>query len=628
MKTMKLWKESQLWRYIKLSIALGAISFLYSCGDDDGAGGDDGPTDPVITGEANVRITEVNAAANLVTLENFGDAEQDLTDFWFCHRRNYGQFSLDNTDAADLTLDAGETITFTLSVNDESSDVAIYNTNSFTDANAMVDFMQYNGSFTDNGRENVAVEKGIWTAGEFVEGASTYTYDGTGTTNGADQWSGDPVIPGVSNVRILSVDPGQDLIKLKNFGTESQDLSGYFFCLRKAYPAISSLTPTTGDLVLDPEEEVEFSVTIEDASSDVGLYSNNSGFASADNMVDFMQFGDAVGTAGREDVAVTKGIWSEGDFVNGVGPYTYDDTSGDSNGADFWSESEEGSVNVRIYKVDAEGDKVTLKNFGTRTSDLSPWFWCHRKSYGGLEGTTPTEGNLYLAPGEEAEFDVTIDDVSSDVGLYRNNSGFANADNMVDFMQYGDAVGTAGREDVAVTAGIWTANAYVNGVGPFTYDDETGSGNGAEEWVATEEGEANVRLVLIDAENDKITLKNFGNRTANLAPWFFCYRKTYAGIDGMTPTSGNLYLAPGEEAEFDVTIDDTSSDVGLYKDTGFASANSILDWMQYGEDVDSNGRENVAVEAGIWTENEFVPNPGPFAYDGDGTENGASSWNQ
>ena len=478
MVTFKKWSLLQTG---KLCSKFGAFALtaalLLACGDDDG---DIDAND----GSPNVRIVEVNATNGEVTLKNFGDADADISGYFFCSERTYVAFSETTNNGSDFTLTPDEEIRFTISVNSEASDVAIYNTNgSFASASALVDFMQYGGSFSGtSGREDVAVEKGIWTAGDFVEGGSPFTYDGDGTSNGVTNWSGEElgIGDGESNVRILSVDPANDKVVLKNFGNASQDISDYFFCRRKAYANVAGIPLTSGDLILDPDEEAEFTLTIDDNSSDVALYLNNSGFANPDNMLDFLQFGDDVDAAGREDVAVAAGIWIENEYINGVGPYTYDG-DGDTNGLSQWSVEAAGSAKVRLLSVDAGGDKVVLKNFGNASQNVSSYFFCRRKSYSGLSGLTVTSGNLILAPNEELEFTLTIDDTSSDVALYLNNSGFANPDNILDFMQFGADVDAAGREDVAVGAGIWTENDFVTNPDPFEYTGD-GDQNGASFW--------------------------------------------------------------------------------------------------------------------------------------------------
>ncbi|MEO1050156.1 MAG: hypothetical protein AAFX87_06010 [Bacteroidota bacterium] len=768
MKTQKKWSLLQTGKLCsKFGALILSIIFLSACDDDE--------TPPPADLESNVRIVAVDAANDQVTLRNFGEGDADISGFFFCRERNYAPFSSTTNDGSDLILTENEEITFTISVSDQASDVAIYNQGGqFASADALVDFMQFGGSFANNGREAVAVEKGIWTAGEFVEGGSPFSYIGNGTQNGAAQWEGEAVqAPITSSVRLVFVDPINDLVTLKNFGREEEDISGYFFCRRRSYVGLGTLTPVSGDLTLSADEEVQFSLTIDDASSDVALYANNSGFANADNIIDFFQFGANVGGAGRIDVAVAAQIWNDGEFTDGIAPFTYlGDASGvgaslwgdnanirmvsinpatdevtiknfdtqardisdyffctlagvypsfstaadievvngdfnldpneevtvrvlttdgvvDENGsiflfssnalgfnnansvvlrdfaqwdvgngfrvdnavtagrwdnaasfiegtepfvftgggndvgADFWTGS---TSNVRILSLDPATDKVVLKNFGNATQDISGYWFCRRKAYASIANLTPTSGDLVLDANEEVEFTITIDDNSSDFALYNQGGAFANPDAILDFVMFGDDIDDAGRESVAVSAGIWTEDEFVNGVGPYNYDGD-GSANGANQWNATATGSAKVRLLTVDASNDRVVLKNFGDASMDISSYFFCRRKAYSGLSTLTVTSGNLILAPNEELEFTLTINDTSSDVALYlNNSGFANPANIVDFMQFGEDVGSAGREDVAVGANIWPENDFVANPGPFQYTGDGDQNGATFW--
>ena len=75
-------------------------------------------------------------------------------------------FNIDHV--ADLTLDAP--------------------TGAFSDADALLDFTQWGRS--GNGRESVAVTKGIWNVGDFRTDAPEYCYIGDGMENGVDFWQG------------------------------------------------------------------------------------------------------------------------------------------------------------------------------------------------------------------------------------------------------------------------------------------------------------------------------------------------------------------------------------------------------------------------------------------------------
>ncbi len=111
-----------------------------------------------------------------------------------------------------------------------------------------------------------------------------------------------------------------DTLELLNAGTTTIDVSTYFLCHRFSYGALNTLTLISGNLTtFAPGEKVVLSgFNLDGSASDVGIYTNNSDFNNASNMVDFMQYGS--GGNGRESVANTKGIWTTGDFVN-VGAY-------------------------------------------------------------------------------------------------------------------------------------------------------------------------------------------------------------------------------------------------------------------------------------------------------------------
>ena len=440
-----------------------------------------------------------------------------------------------------------------------------------------------------------------------------------------DDGNGDPG-PANGNVRLLEVDAQNDEVTLRNFGGTEVDISGYWFCLQRGYQAFNAVTNNGDDLVLAPDETIVFSITVADAASDVAIYDRGGSFASAEALVDFMQFGASfAGGAGREDVAVAKGAWAAGDFVEGVNVFNYTG-DGSTTGVDTW-DGEAGVSNVRILSVDPVNDRVTLRNFGSAEEDLSAYFFCNRRNYVGLGTLTLVSGDLSLGANEEVEFSIAIEDGSSDVALYDRGGAFADPTAIVDFMQYRDDVGDAGRVSVAVTANVWTENEFVNGVGPYSYTGD-GSTNGADQWSADQAGAANIRLLAVDATNDLVTLKNFGDASMDISGYFFCARRVYDQLSGVTVTSGNLILAPNEELEFNLEINDTSSDVALYNTGGaFANADTIVDFMMYGEDLpDGNTREEVAGAANIWTAGDFVANPGPFNYTGDGDQLGATFW--
>ncbi|WCO00624.1 T9SS type A sorting domain-containing protein [Psychroserpens ponticola] len=137
-----------------------------------------------------IRIVEVDPVANTVKLHNFGSAmnPQDISSYWFCARFAYDQVGglAVVSGSTNLAIGADVVLTLDSALNTTSSDVGFYNSSSFGSAAAMEDFMQYGGGGI--GRENVAVNKGIWTAGTFVSEAPPYQYTGSGAQNGFQFW--------------------------------------------------------------------------------------------------------------------------------------------------------------------------------------------------------------------------------------------------------------------------------------------------------------------------------------------------------------------------------------------------------------------------------------------------------
>ena len=138
-------------------------------------------------------------------------------------------------------------------------------------------------------------------------------------------------------VRIIEVTPSTNSIKIKNLGSTDEDISSYWICSRIRYDQISDLTIVNGDYNLSPNEEVEFTsdITLNEVSADLGLYSISS-FGSSTAMIDFLQWG--AGGIGRESVAVSKGIWAAGDFIDTTTTYEFTGSSTDT-GSSFWQSS-------------------------------------------------------------------------------------------------------------------------------------------------------------------------------------------------------------------------------------------------------------------------------------------------
>lgn len=144
-----------------------------------------------------------NAGNQLIEIKNIGNATADIGGWWFCNRLSYSQLP------TGVTIPPGDIIVIhvgksgpntstdiflsnMVSLNASASDVSFYFNSTFTSSSSIRDFVQWGSG--GNGRESVAVNAAIWTAGDFVpdvtEGHSI-EYDGDG--NSSSDWFDQPV---------------------------------------------------------------------------------------------------------------------------------------------------------------------------------------------------------------------------------------------------------------------------------------------------------------------------------------------------------------------------------------------------------------------------------------------------
>lgn len=138
------------------------------------------------------RLTYVDLASNQVTLHNYGSCNVDLTSHQLCSEFDYETISNMNliSGSLDLAPGADVVVEWTTWIPDMTgTDLSLYIPSAtFTNPDHMLDFTQWT-SF-GNGRESVAVAKGIWTVATFVSGVSPYFYIGDGTQDGEPFWDG------------------------------------------------------------------------------------------------------------------------------------------------------------------------------------------------------------------------------------------------------------------------------------------------------------------------------------------------------------------------------------------------------------------------------------------------------
>ncbi len=136
--------------------------------------------------------------------------------------------------------------------------------------------------------------------------------------------------------RLVSVDVDLQQIEIHNYGTCSIDLSNYLLSTQLAVVQLSTTNLISGSLNLGPGADlvVQWPGWIPSASgADMCLYKHSAVYTDPDDLLDFTQWGS--GGNGRESVADAKGIWTAGDFVGQISPFTYIG-DGTQNGVNFW----------------------------------------------------------------------------------------------------------------------------------------------------------------------------------------------------------------------------------------------------------------------------------------------------
>nr|WP_299343234.1 hypothetical protein [Allomuricauda sp.] len=300
-----------------------------------------------------------------------------------------------------------------------------------------------------------------------------------------------------------------------------------------------------------------------------------------------------------------------------------------------------GVASVVLNEVAYLEGSVEIFNNGDVNVDLSGYFLCLGPGTYRRIGDLNAQGNTNLASGEYLVVEYNMPRAEGGIGLYRNNSDFTNPSTLADFVQWG--AGGSARENVAVAAGEWTAGEYVPVLGiaanTIAFD---GNGNAASDWDETGTPSLGAENVFTEPEvvesviltevaylGNYIELYNNGNVSVDVSDYFLCLGPgTYRRISDLE-SEGNLDMAPGEFLSVSYDMPSATGGIGLYiNNAGFGDAANIRSFVQWG--APGSPRENVAVEAGIWIEGEYVNVVGnadySIAYDGDGFS--ASDWSE
>ncbi len=344
--------------------------------------------------------------------------------------------------------------------------------------------------------------------------------DSSGVNDSGDR-EPSPDQPDASVLRITEVNEQAGWVELTNTGSETVDVSEVWLCANRNYGQLGNLTVAAGDLMLDSGGRVAVEWGQIDADDgDLGAYLSGTpdagGFGSADQIVDYLRWGDGAGDTGRQNVAVDADIWTEGEAVSaaadGATLSFLGDEAGSNDTVADWGDgeptpgdanSELGSADLsdlRITEVSETGQWFEIVNTGNGPVDVSLYKLCANFNYPAIGNPGPTveafaqngDEDLTLAAGEYLAVNWSqIDAGSGDLGFYESGtSNFGNADRIIDYIRWGSDGGEADREGVAVDAGIWTQGDFVSPAASemtfsFVGDDARNNGDPAD-WAETE----------------------------------------------------------------------------------------------------------------------------------------------
>ena len=201
-------------------LSLLATIFMACSSDDDSV--EVPPVDPPAA-EANIVLNEIEYLGDRVEILNAGTDEVDVSGYFLCFGPGtYRSLNALPVVSGSTTIQPGEFLVVTYDqINATASQInganatgglGLYIDNSdFTDPNTLADFVQWGAAGSI--RENVAVQAGEWTAGEFVtvveDANNSIIFDGEGnraadfaetTVPSFGAANGDPVAPGADPV--------------------------------------------------------------------------------------------------------------------------------------------------------------------------------------------------------------------------------------------------------------------------------------------------------------------------------------------------------------------------------------------------------------------------------------------
>jgi len=574
------------------AIALSLLIGMASCKDDDPVA-EQPDQNPTPTGQASVVLNEVQYLGNGVEIFNNGDLPVDLSDYWLC--LGPGQYSRIGalTTVGNVTLGTGEYLSISYEMPESEGGLGLYSTNDFTNADAMVDFVQWGASGA--ARENVAVDANLWTAGEFVavsdNADNSIIFDGEG--NGASNWAETTSVTlGAENVLTLPMEARRSIvlnevqygnlnqIEIYNNGDLTVDLSSYWLCLGPGqYQQLGGADIVSGDVNLVSGEFLVVRYALPDDQGGLGLYSNDQ-FTNSESIMDFVQWGAA--GAARENVAVGAGIWTDGDFVPVVGQSASIEYDGEGDASSDWTEEAIPSLG------EANDAAARTTTFSVTITNAAEIFNVHTFSERLRGSEAPTRGPLNQNGDRyQISFQAVPGTKFTPITMMGNSNDWILA-----------------PEDLAGIP-LWDELDYAAATG------EAGTFTFTIEAIRTPQPAAERGVILSEVQYqgvDYVEIFNTGSTTVDLSNYWLCLGPgEYSRIGTLTPVNGAINLAAGEAVTLPFAMSDNEG-LGLYNSSSFTDSNALVDFVQWGGA--NNPRENVAVAAGVWAAGDFLPTVG------------------
>jgi len=282
-----------------------------------------------------IRITEVNADTNEITLTNLGNTAQNIGDYWLC--LGPGTYvKVSDAASGSTNVNPNQSIVLTYDTDANADGLSLFSVNTFasTDPDVLVDYVQWGEG--NQARVDQAVTAGRWdSASNFVSMVSPYTFSGSATEFGSAFWQGTQPLPANAIIRIESVNTATDEITLVNLGNAPLDIADYWLCLGPGtYSRVSAATSASTNL--DPDQSVTLSYDVDPNADGLSIFSVNTfGSTDPDVLADYVQWGE--GNQPRVDQAVTAGRWDNvSNVASGASPYTF--TGSATNfGSTYWN---------------------------------------------------------------------------------------------------------------------------------------------------------------------------------------------------------------------------------------------------------------------------------------------------